>query len=136
MGLGGQREVLAACHSKANKQARLVQRKVCFISDVAMGERMADICPKADYPHDKQRMRAFIGRVWRRGSYTQEQQSSLTAIFKLVFKLVFSGLTSIILNVLGAVNLQFQGPFSLISLWSTLKIVEAHVLGTVWSSYS
>ena len=132
MGLGGQWEVLAACHSKANKQARLVQRKVCFISDVAMGERMADICPKADYPHDKQRMRAFIGRVWRRGSYTQEQQLSLTAIFKLVF----SGLTSIILNVLGAVNLQFQGPFSLISLWSTLKIVEAHVLGTVWSSYS
>ena len=36
-GQSGQWEGLAACHSKANKQARLVQRKVCFISDVAMG---------------------------------------------------------------------------------------------------
>ena len=27
---------LAACHSKVNKQVRLVERKVCFISDASM----------------------------------------------------------------------------------------------------
>ena len=37
----------------------------------------------------------------------QKQQSALTVIFKLVI----SGLTSIILIVLGTVNLQFQGKF-------------------------
>ena len=37
----------------------------------------------------------------------QKQQSALT----VVFKLVMGGLTSIILVVLGRVNLQFQGPF-------------------------
>ena len=37
------------------------------------------------------------------------------------------------LNVLGTVNLQFQGPFVPISLWSVLRIVESHVLGTVCS---
>ena len=61
----------------------MVQRKVCFISDVAMGERMADICPKADYPHDKQRMRAFIGRVWRRGlSEHTDERINFVKVFK------------------------------------------------------
>ena len=59
-------------------------------------------------------------------------QSSLTVIFKLVV----SGLTSIILIVLGTVNLQFRGALVPISLWSILRIVAAHVLGTVWSSCS
>ena len=49
----------------------------------------------------------------------------------VVFKLVISGLTSVILIVLGTVNLQFQGPFVPISLWPVLRIVAAHVLGTV-----
>ena len=38
----------------------------------------------------------------------------------VVFKLVISGLTSVILIVLGTVNLQFQGPFVPISLWPVL----------------
>ena len=62
----------------------------------------------------------------------QKQQSSMTVIFKLVI----SGLTSVILIVLGTINLQFQGPFVTISLWSILGIVGAHVLGSVWSSCS
>ena len=53
----------AACHSKASKQARLVERKVCFISDAgnwAGGRRVADICPKTDSTPDKQGVRAFM----------------------------------------------------------------------------
>ena len=54
----------------------------------------------------------------------------------VVFKLVISGLTSVIVSVLGTVNLQFQGPFVPISLWPVLGIVAGIVLGTVWSSCS
>ena len=46
-------------------------------------------------------------------------------------QLVISGLTSIILDVLGPVYLQFQGALVPISLWSVLGIVEVHVMGTV-----
>ena len=40
---------LAACRSKASKQARLVEREVCFISDASNwgAGRVADMCPKA-----------------------------------------------------------------------------------------
>ena len=62
----------------------------------------------------------------------QEQQSALTVIFRLVI----SGLTSIISIVLGAVNLQFQGPFVPISLSPVLRTVAVHVVGTVRSSCS
>ena len=47
-----------------------------------------------------------------------------------------TGLTSITSAILGTSNLQFQGPFVPISLWPVLGTVVAHVLGTVWSSYS
>ena len=48
----------------------------------------------------------------------QKQQSAPT----VVFRLVTGGLTSIILIVLGTVNLQFQGPFFPMSLRSVLRI--------------
>ena len=41
---------LAADHSKADKQARWVERKVCFISDVDNWRRVGDICPNSDLP--------------------------------------------------------------------------------------
>ena len=76
----------------------------------------------------------MAGGVGRRGErlHAETAQSALTVIFKLVV----GGLTSVILIVLGTVNLQFQGPFVPISLWPVLGIVAAHVLGTVWSSCS
>ena len=37
----------ADCHSKANKQARLVERKVLYFRCQQLWERVADICPKA-----------------------------------------------------------------------------------------
>ena len=54
----------------------------------------------------------------------------------VIFRLVVGGLTSVILVVLGIVNLQLQGPFVPISLKSLLGIVAVYVLGTVWSSCS
>ena len=40
----------AADHPKADKQARWVERKVCFISDVGNWRRVADICSNSDLP--------------------------------------------------------------------------------------
>ena len=41
----------AVHRSKANKQARLVERKVCFILEAChLAGRVVDICPKADSP--------------------------------------------------------------------------------------
>ena len=40
---------LTVCCSKANKQARFVERNICFTSDAdSSGGRVADICPKSD----------------------------------------------------------------------------------------
>ena len=41
----------AACLSKANKQARLVERKVCFISDASNWWGRVDTCFKGDSPN-------------------------------------------------------------------------------------
>ena len=67
--------------------------------------RVVDICSKADFPLDKQWVTAFTDRMgWGGGmSKAETVQSSLTVIFKLAI----SGLTSILLVVLGTVNLQF-----------------------------
>ena len=93
---------------------------------------MVDICSKADSPNPRQAEgERFYGQsVCVGGLHAEMVQSTLTVIFKLVI----SGLASIILIVLGTVNLQFQGPFVPISLWSVLRIVAVHVPGTVWSS--
>ena len=129
---------LVACCLKARKQARVVERKVRFISDVG-NWWVVDICPEAHFcPQplpDKQGMRAFIeggGSGWM-GRATCRNSIVFS---KVIFRLVIIGLTSIILLVLGSVNLQFQGPFFPISLWPVLKIVAAHVLGAGWSSCS
>ena len=51
--LGTERYVvgLAAYLSKANKQARLVERKVCFISDASNWWGRVDTCFKGDSPN-------------------------------------------------------------------------------------
>ena len=72
-----------------------------------------------------QRVRAFIDRG--RGLHAETARSSLTVIFRLVI----GGLTSIILVVLGTVNLQFLGWFVSISWRPTLGIVAAYVMGTI-----
>ena len=87
--------------------------------------RVADICPKADSPPPilgTSGTRSFIDRKWG-VLHVERAQSSLTVIFKLVI----SGLTSIILVVIGMVNLQFQGWLVPVSLRPVLGVVAAHV---------
>ena len=95
-------EGLAASRSKANKQPRLVERKVYFISDADnWGQGRVDVCPKANsrLPPITSGARGLIDR--RRGLHAGTEQSALT----IIFKLVTGGLTCIILAVLDAVNL-------------------------------
>ena len=66
------------------------------------------------------------------GLHAETAQSTLAVIFKLVI----GALISVILVVLGTVNLQFQSPFVPVSLQSVLGTVAAHVLRTVWSAHS
>ena len=78
--------------------------------------------------HGKESLLYF--RCWQLvgwGLYAETAQSSL----KVIFKVVISGLTRVILVVLGTVNLQFQDPFVSISLRPVLGIVAAYVMGTV-----
>ena len=70
VGVGG----LAARHSKTNKRSRLVERKVCFISDAATGgvgwpTSVQRLTPAPD----KQRVRAFTDRFLVGGGYMQKQ---------------------------------------------------------------
>ena len=74
--------------------------------------------------------RAFVDRG--RALHAETAQLALTVIFGLVI----GGLTSVILVVLGTVNLQFQGQFVSISLKPVLETVAAYVMITVWSSCS
>ena len=68
--------------SKAHKQARLVERKVCFISDAGdwgLGSRVVDVCPNADSPLLATRgARTFIDRNGGgRGAYMPKQHRDL-----------------------------------------------------------
>ena len=85
-----------------------------------------------------QRPTSPSGNQWGKSFYRQKvsgggglhakiAQSSLIVIFKLVI----SGLTSVILVVLDIVNFQFQGPFVPISLQPVLRFMVAHVVDTV-----
>ena len=95
---------MAACSSKANEEARLVERKVCFILDTSNGEwgktpvqRLALPLPPL-LSHDNQWARTFIDRG--RGLHVETAQSALTDILNLVI----GSLTSLILTVLSSVN--------------------------------
>ena len=76
---------------------------------------------------DKHGVRAFINRV---GDAVTCRNNIVISNSHL--QSVISGLTSIILVVLGTVNHHFQGALVPISLPSILGIVAAQVLGTVW----
>ena len=107
-----------------------MERKVCFILDAGnQGRGQTPVQRPTPLP-DNQWARAFIDGG--RGLRAETSQSALTVILKLVI----SGLTSVILIVLTAVNLQFQGQFVSHFLRPVLKIVAAYVMTIVWSSCS
>ena len=81
-------------------------------------------------PTPSQWARSFIDRG-RRGRPAVTAQSAVTVIWKLII----SGLTSIIFVVLGTATLHFQGWLVPISLRPVLGMA-AYVMATVWSSCS
>lgn len=94
-----------------------MERKVCFILDLVAGRREGAIPVQRWIPSfDKQWARVFIDRGM--GLCAETAQLALTVIFKLII----SGLISIILIVLSIVNLQFQDQFIPISLRPVLRI--------------
>lgn len=74
---------------------------------------------------------SFRGMQGEAGGYMQKEHSSADSHLEIDHVVVWS---SIIMNVLGTVNFQFEGPFVPIPLRPVLRIVSAHVTATVWSS--
>ena len=120
-------EGLAAHLPKANKQFKVVERKVCFISYASRwcreegGHLSKDWFPSSGSHWGKSFYRQ------KEGAYAETGQSVPTVIFKLII----CGLTIMILVVLGTVNLQFQvhlfpllwGQFS--ELWQLMSWVQS-----------
>ena len=73
---------LLAAQKPKKKEASMVERKVCFISDVGNLGRGWQTSVQRPTPHpDKQWVRAFIDRVRGGGLHAETAQSSLTVIF-------------------------------------------------------
>ena len=117
-------------HSEANKESRLVERKVSFVSEAGnLGWEKGGLLSKGQLPTptpNNQWARAFIGE-WR-GLQAETAQSVLTVIFKLV---IWWKLISIVLIVLNIVELCVQGRFLPTSLTPALGIVAAYIMTTV-----
>lgn len=112
----------ASNRSKASIQGKLVERKVWFISDAGKGgRRVVDICPKADSASSLPAEQAGAGNFCKvgRGVHAEAAQPSLTVIFRLVL----SGLTGVILTALGTVNLR---------LWARLLPFPCSQLSELW----
>ena len=105
--------IVAAHHSKANKEAGLVKRKVCFILDPGNGWK-ADACPKAYPPSPLPHWQPMGKSFYRLRNGVTCRHSTVALTFTL--KLVISGLTGIIFIVLSTMNLQFQDWLVSISL--------------------
>ena len=128
-----------ACCLKATKEARLLEMKVCFIFDAGTWCRGREGCVPAQrltlppLPHPTPPIIREQEFLWTEGGgYVQKEQSALAVILKLVI----SGLTSVILIVLGTVSVQFQGPLVPISLRPVLRVVATHIRAMVRSSCS
>ena len=105
-------------HSKADKQARLVGRKVSFIS----GAGSWDVVGAKGENMSKGQLPSTTGNKWGESFHRQKwwwgvggeaatcRNSTLALL--VIFRLVISSVTSVILIVLGMVNLQFQSPFA------------------------
>ena len=92
----------AACCSKAKKQARLVARKDCLISDAGSRGGKRNVCPKANSPP----LATIVVRAFmdRNGLRAETAYSALIFIFHLLI----SDLIRVILVVLGTLNLQLS----------------------------
>ena len=105
---------LAARCPEANKQATLVERKVCFVSDASNWVvRVVGHLSKGRHP--------LTGSQWgksfyrQKGSYGQKRRKSALTV---IFRLVIAGLSSVILIV-----------------WGTVNLARAHLFPFLWSQF-
>ena len=73
-----------------------------------------------------------------KSSYRQREglhAETVPSALRVILKLVIGGLISVVLLVLGRINLQSQGWFVPIFLKPVPRTVAASVLATVWSSW-
>ena len=108
--------------SKGNKEARLVEKKVRFISKAGNQRGVADSCPKPDFLHWQPVGRGSFRPRQEKGS-TRKQQSHLGI-----------GHTRVIFIVLSIANLQFQVSLFHWFEFPSLGTVAPCVIATVWSS--
>ena len=95
---------LAVYFPKPNKQASVVERKACFLSDASNWQGgQISVQRLTPNPLASSGARTFIDR--RSGLHAEMAQSALPVIFKLVT----GGLTNVILVVLGIISLQSRG---------------------------
>lgn len=109
-----------------------LERKACFILDANNGVGGAGhSVQRADFsPLTISGQELLLAEG---GGHTQKQHSLIRGSS---WNGSCGGLTSVILIVLSAVHLQFQGRFVPISLRPVLGTVAAYVTATVWSSCS
>jgi len=91
----------AACFSKAKKQARLVARKDCLISDTGSRGGRMNVWPKANSPQ----LTTIVARAFMDSSGLQAETAYSALTF--ILRLLISDLIRVILVVLGSLNLQF-----------------------------
>ena len=115
--------------SKDNKEARLVERKVCFILDASnRGRGRVDTCPKADSPT----LLTISGQECSRTEGgTPHRNNTVSSDCHLVIGPQRSEQHHP--DCLKYVNLQFQGRLVPTSLRPVLGIVAAYVIATLWS---
>ena len=126
-------ELAARCSKASAREARLVERKVCFILE-ACSWREGGLLLKGKLPTDsgKSFKGGLSGCVGQGRATRRTAHSALTVILWLVI----GGLISTILVVLHTVSLQFQVHLFFISLNPVLGIVAACVVVAVGSSCS
>ena len=117
-------------HSEANKESRLVEGKVSFVSEAGnLGWEKGGLLSKGQLPHPHPQLP--VGKSlyrWMEGPTCRNSTVSLTVIFKLV---IWWKLISIVLIVLNIVDLCVQGLFLPTSLTPALGIVAAYIMTTV-----
>ena len=129
----------AACHWEARTpEARLVERKVCFILEADNQGQGTDSCPEANSPLTSSRQTplkvSFRGTQAEGGGSMQKQHRRLWQSSSIGHYLP----DSVTLIVLSTVNLQFQNGsvcshFSELSSWNWDGLCHGYSL---WSSHS
>ena len=119
---------LAARYWRVNEEVRLVERQVCFTSDIGNWwgwEKEGALLLKGQLPPPS--TRAFIDgkRDLQRETASQLWQSSSNWSYGV--------LKSVILIILGTINLQFQNLSVSIFSRPILGIVAGYVMASVWS---